>query len=227
MDSTFFYVGGHPLDYKTESLVGLTIMTEESQLIARCCAGSSTAWDELFDRYYPVAARYVFQLSPDFTHEDTEEICQETFLAVIRNITSFKGGSAFQTWILRIASNKAKDFRDKTYAVKRGGGIAFIPINTDESSDDAPVNPRSSTPGPDHALLAREKFTLLRQSLDQLDTPCREVIELRYYGDLSYDEIAAELSLNPKTVSSRLSKCMAKLAVIARDILPEADVYSV
>ena len=65
-----------------------------------------------------------------------------------------------------------------------------------------------------------ETAGLVRQSLDRLGEPCREIIELRYYGDLSYDEIAAELRLNPKTVSSRLSKCLDRLLNIAKEIFP-------
>ena len=57
-------------------------------------------------------------------------------------------------------------------------------------------------------------MTLLRESLDELGDPCRELIELKYFGDQSYDEIARELELNSKTVSSRLSKCLDKLESI-------------
>ena len=60
----------------------------------------------------------------------------------------------------------------------------------------------------------------MRESLDRLDEPCREIIELRYYGELSYDEIAEELRLNAKTVSSRLSKCLDRLLIIAKEIFP-------
>src|SRR5437763_9726921 len=95
----------------------------DSDLIARCRAGEAEAWDALFDKYYPVAARFVFQLSADFNHEDTEEICQETFLAVVRNLASFQGKSSFQTWLLRVAANKALDFRGKTRGQKSRGGM--------------------------------------------------------------------------------------------------------
>ncbi len=56
---------------------------------------------------------------------------------------------------------------------------------------------------------------------------CREIIELRYYGELSYGEIAAELRLNPKTVSSRLSKCLDRLCVIAKKIFPSEHSFAV
>ena len=63
-----------------------------------------------------------------------------------------------------------------------------------------------------------EQVTLVHQALEQLGEPCREIIELRYFGDLSYDEISHSLDLNPKTVSSRLSKCLDRLEGIARKI---------
>ena len=64
-----------------------------------------------------------------------------------------------------------------------------------------------------------EQVALVHQALDQLGEPCREIIDLRYFGDLSYDEISHALDLNPKTVSSRLSKCLDRLEEIARRIL--------
>jgi RNA polymerase sigma-70 factor (ECF subfamily) len=188
-------------------------------MIAECRAGNTAAWDSLFDKYYATVARFVFQLSGEFSHEDTEEICQETFLSVVRNLSSFQGRSSFQTWLLRIAANKAMDYREKTRAAKRGGNAVHISINQHGSDDELPIDLPSGTPGPDGLLQIAETSRLMRESLDRLGEPCREIIELRYYGDLSYAEIAAELRLNPKTVSSRLSKCLDRLLVIAKEIL--------
>src|SRR5437762_5054434 len=197
----------------------------DSDLIARCRAGEAEAWDALFDKYYPVAARFVFQLSADFNHEDTEEICQETFLAVVRNLASFQGKSSFQTWLLRVAANKALDFRGKSRAEKRGGNV--IQFSLDGAREGGEIDPQSRCPGPDIVLVNAETFRLIRQSLDQLDDPCREIIELRYYGELSYTEIATELRLNPKTVSSRLSECLDRLCVIAKKIFPPEHSFAV
>jgi RNA polymerase sigma-70 factor (ECF subfamily) len=197
----------------------------DADLIARCRAGEAEAWDALFDKYYPVAARFVFQLSADFNHEDTEEICQETFLAVVRNLASFQGKSSFQTWLLRVAANKALDFRGKSRAEKRGGSIVHFSL--DGARESGQIDPPARCPGPDSVLVNAETFRLIRQSLDQLDDPCREIIELRYYGELSYSEIATELRLNPKTVSSRLSKCLDRLCVIAKKIFPPERSFAV
>jgi len=199
---------------------------EDNELIAKCRTGQADAWDSLFDKYYPIASRFIFQLSADFTHEDTEEICQETFLSVIRNLDSFAGKSSFQTWLLRIATNKARDYCEKTHAAKRGGGIAPLSLHP-MISGELPIDPPSPAPSPDGLVVQEETFTLVRASLDELGDPCREIIQLRYYGDLSYEEIAHALNLNPKTVSSRLSKCLDRLEEIAREIFPKTDLFPV
>ena len=202
------------------SAADVSALASEAQIISECRAGNPTAWDSLFDKYYAMVARFVFQLSGDFNHEDTEEVCQETFLSVVRNLSSFQGRSSFQTWLLRIAANKAMDYREKTRAAKRGGNAMHVSIDSGQTDNEPPIDPPSGNPGPDALLQIAETSRLVRDSLDRLGEPCREIIELRYYADLSYDEIAAELRLNPKTVSSRLSKCLDRLLMIAKEIFP-------
>src|SRR6266567_7856247 len=118
-------------------------LASEAQIIAKCRAGNTAAWDSLFDKYYATVARFVFQLSGDFSHEDTEEICQETFLSVVRNLESFHGKSSFQTWLFRIATNKAMDFRQKMHAAKRGGNAIHLSLHAGGNHDDPPVDPPS------------------------------------------------------------------------------------
>jgi RNA polymerase sigma-70 factor (ECF subfamily) len=159
-------------------------------------------------------------LSSDFTFEDAEEICQEVFLAVIKNLDSFAGESRLQTWIFRIAANKARDFREKRNAAKRGGGQTPVSLQAEHPETGLPPDPPANSPAPDEQLMSNESAVLVQESLEQLGEPCREIIELRYFGDLSYEELSATLSLNPKTVSSRLSKCLDRLEEIARKIFP-------
>ncbi len=191
-------------------------MGSEAELLARCRRGEAEAWDELFDLHYAAAGRFIFQLASDFTHEDAEEICQETFLSVIRSIDSFHGESQFQTWLFRIAANKARDFRERRNAVKRGGGQVQISLQAEDPENGLKLDPPGNGLAPDESLITSEQMTLLHQALDQLGEPCREVIELRYFGDLSYEELSTTLKLNPKTVSSRLSKCLDRLEELAR-----------
>ena len=190
----------------------------EAELIARCRRGEAQAWDELFDRHYMAAGRFVFQLAHDFTHEDVEEICQETFLSVIKSLDSFNGKSRLQTWFFRIAANKARDYRERQRAAKRGGGQTTVSLQAEDPDNGLTVDPPSAAPAPDATVMNAERMALLREALDQLGGPCREIIELRYFGDLSYEEISKALQLNVKTVSSRLSKCLDRLEDIARSV---------
>jgi RNA polymerase sigma-70 factor (ECF subfamily) len=195
-------------------------MALEAELLARCRRGEAGAWDEIFDRHYAAAGRFVFQLSPDFSREDSEEICQEVFLSVIKNLDSFQGESQFQTWLFRIAANKARDFREKRIAAKRGGGQTTVSLQAENPETGLTPDPPDHSPAPDENLMNAEQLSLVRASLDQLSGPCREIVELRYFGDLSYEELGATLDLNVKTVSSRLSKCLDRLEEIARRIFP-------
>jgi len=192
--------------------------TPETELIARCRKGDSLAWNELFDRHYAAAGRFIFQLGSSFTREDVEEISQDTFLSVIRNIKSFRGKCQFQTWLFRIAANKARDHRERQVAAKRGGGQATLSLNAEDPETGLTLDPPGDENSADEILLNAEQASQIRAALDQLGDPCREIIELRYFGDLSYDEISRDLELNPKTVSSRLSKCLDRLEEIARKI---------
>ena len=191
-------------------------MDPEAELLARCRRGEAEAWDELFDLHYAAAGRFIFQLAPDFSREDAEEICQDVFLSVIKNLDSFHGDSRFQTWLFRIAANKARDFREKRVAAKRGGGQAPLSLQAEDPATGLTPDPPGCRPGPDEVLMNAEQMALVRGALDQLGEPCREIVELRYFGDLSYEELSEALKLNPKTVSSRLSKCLDRLEEIAR-----------
>lgn len=191
---------------------------EESELLARCRRGEAAAWDELFDRHYAATARFVFQLGSDFTREDAEEICQEVFLAVIKNLDSFQGQSQFQTWVFRIAANRARDFREHRQAAKRGGGRQPLSLQAEDALTGLTLDPPADLPAPDGQLLRAEQSAQVHQAVARLDAPCREIIELRYFGDLSYEEISGALNLNAKTVSSRLSKCLDRLEVIVKHI---------
>src|SRR6267142_1681845 len=155
----------------------------ETELLARCRRGEAAAWDELFDRHYAAAGRFIFQLGHDFTQEDAEEICQEAFLSVINNLDSFQGGSQFQTWLFRIAANKARDYRERRQAAKRGGGQTTISLQAEDPETGLMIDAPSNAPGPDMALMSAERMAMLHEALGQLEDPCREIIELRYFGD--------------------------------------------
>jgi len=190
----------------------------EVQLLARCREGDAAAWDDLFDLHYAAAGRFIFQLGYSLNREDVEEICQETFLMVIRNLNTFKGNCQFQTWLFRIAANKARDYHQRQHAAKRGGGQITLSLQAEDPDTGFTLDPPSELPGPESSLSRQEDAAMIGQALEELGDPCHEIISLRYFADLSYEEIANSLMLNPKTVSSRLSKCLDKLELVVREI---------
>ncbi|MEO6036601.1 MAG: sigma-70 family RNA polymerase sigma factor, partial [Verrucomicrobiota bacterium] len=124
------------------------------------------------------------------------------------------GSSHLQTWIFRIASNKARDFREKQNAAKRGGGHANLSLQTGHPDTGLTLDLPGNEDAPDAALLRSERADEVGFALEALAPPCQEIIHLRYFADLSYEEISRELELNQKTVSSRLSKCLDRLEEI-------------
>lgn len=193
-------------------------LSEERELIRRCQAGEADAWDKLFEEHYAAVGRYVFQLSSTFTREDCDEVCQEVFLSVVKNLRGFSGKSRLQTWLFRIAANKARDYRAKQVAAKRGGGQVPLSLQAEDDEGNRLIDPPSGLPSPEEDLLRDEKWRLVGIALEELGGPCQEILELRYFGDLNYQEISKELELNEKTVSSRLSKCRGKLEQVLQRI---------
>lgn len=189
---------------------------KEAELIRRCRHGEARAWNELFDLHYDAVGRFIFQVGSDLHREDVEELCQEVFLTVVRNLSTFRGASALQTWLFRIAANKTRDFRERQQAAKRGGGHAPLSLQAEDPETGLTPDVPAAGATPDAALVQTEEGELLRAALERLGDPCRQIIELRYFGELSYEELATALSLNPKTVSSRLSKCLDRLEQVAR-----------
>lgn len=188
----------------------------ETDLLERCRRGDAAAWDRFFDQHYDAVGRFVFQLSPDFTQEDVADVCQEAFLAAIRNLKSFQGGCRLQTWLFTIALNKARDFREKRRAAKRGGGRMPFSLDAADPVTGRAFDAPAPHPGPDTTLIRRENIMLVGYALDELEDACRDVIELRYFGELSYAEIGETLNLNEKTVSSRLSRCLDRLELAVK-----------
>ncbi len=195
----------------------------EREMIQRCLAGESAAWDELFAEHYGPVGRYIFQISSTFTREDADEICQEVFLSVVNKLGSFGGKSRLQTWLFRIAANKARDYHAKTMAAKRGGGEVPLSLQAEDEEGNRLIDPPSSEGTPDEGMIQEEDWRLVGEGLAQLGGPCQEILELRYFGDLSYHELSVELEINEKTVSSRISKCKGKLASVMRNLFSQRN----
>lgn len=188
---------------------------DESELIQRCLRGDEEAWGALLDAYYEPLYCFIFRQSPFLAPEQVEDLCQETLSAVVQNLKSFQARSGLKTWIFQIALHRYRDWVDQIMAAKRGSGK--MNVSLDAEDPETGLSRQVADTGsihPAEAMLKGEKHGEIIQALEELGGDCEQIIRLRYFGDLSYEEISQELKLNVKTVSSRLSKCLARLREI-------------
>ncbi len=171
------------------------------QLLPRMQRNDLAAWDEFFQVAWPLVFRTIFRLSGKFTHEDAEEISQDTLATVHASLDTFRGESKFRVWMLGIAWRKAQGRIAHQNARKRRGEQVEL---DSEIVDEAACRPSD-------AIAQKEDSERIRSALGRLQDHCREVIELRYFAELPYDELADLFGENVKTIGSRLSRCLAAL----------------
>src|SRR5215468_10147909 len=155
-------------------------MTSDEALMLEFQAGSRAAFEELFARYRkPLCGFFGRRLN---NPERAEDLTQETFLAVIRAASRYEPRALVRTYLLGIALKLLAAERRK-----------LLTSSAPAQSDPEPADDRT----PECALS-------IRQAMEKLDVPDREILMLREYEQLSYSEIAELLRIPVNTVRSRL-----------------------
>ena len=131
-------------------------------------------------------------------------VVHEAFLRLVQGNVALQDRTHFFALASRLMRRVLVDHAKSRGRIKRNAGVREPVFGAAEELSDTNFDVVAL----DEAL----------QSLAQLEPRLAQVIELRYFGDLSYEELSATLGLNPKTVSSRLSKCLDRLEEIARKI---------
>jgi RNA polymerase sigma-70 factor, ECF subfamily len=182
-------------------------LARDRELVRRCRSGDEEAFRELVTRHH---AR-VFRLCRLRTDDESaaEELTQDVFVRVHRALGGFRGEAALGTWIYRIAINLCRD-RERRNGRRRA--FTLVPLPTLGGSGEEV----SRAPGPDDGALAGEAAARLRSALGGLRPELREALELRYFAELSYAEIAAAMGCELGTVSSRLSRGLERLGEMLR-----------
>lgn len=175
----------------------------------RCRAGEVAAWEELFPRVWPVLVTFVHRLYGRFERADAEDVAQLTLEAALRSARSFSGRGSFRGWLFGIATRQASNHHRVLGAAKRGAA-RLEPLG-DET--DAPAA-EGLTPA--EALSARERAEILDRALLELPASDRELVQLRFFGDLTCEEIGQLCQLNAKTVATRLHRARQALLVLLR-----------
>lgn len=176
----------------------------EQELVARAKAGDQDAFEQLVldnqARIYNLALRMTGSA------EDALDLSQEAFLNAWKGLGSFKGDSAFSTWLYRLASNACLDFLRTR---KRRQQTLGVPLALDD--DSTPPIPAGEELQPGARLEQRERQAALRRALDALPPHHKQVLVLRELSGLSYQELSQALDLDMGTVKSRLTR--ARLAL--------------
>lgn len=179
----------------------------DREFVLRVQAGDKAAFDFLVSKYQfkisHLVARYVA------SQGDIDDVVQETFVKAYRAIGSFRGDSAFYTWIYRIAINTAKNY---LVAQSRRPPAADVDIGDAEVGEAGRVF--RDVASPEHMAMTTELKNRLNETLLALPEELREAIRLREFEGLSYEEIAEAMQCPIGTVRSRIFR--------ARDAIEKA-----
>jgi RNA polymerase sigma-70 factor (ECF subfamily) len=172
----------------------------DEALALRLQAGDAAAGEVLVKRFYAPLIRYLHRLSG--SDHLAEELLQQTWLSVLEHIGRFDpaaaGGGGFKAWLFRIATNKSNDhWRSRGRERAATDGLRLV---IDEFA-----------PAADERLESTELQLKLRRAIEQLPEAQRQVLMMRYYGNLKFVEIAQALGCPLNTALGRMFKANQKL----------------
>ena len=158
--------------------------------------------DQLIELYQHRLMRYLLFLTG--RREVAEDLFQETWMRVLVRGAQYNGKARFDTWLFTIARNLVID-------LSRKRTMASLDEMNDSNEDDRPFEVATSGPSPLEQFTSREDSAEVGEVLLTLDAPYREVLVLRFYEELSLEEIAGVTRAPLSTVKSRLYRGLASL----------------
>jgi RNA polymerase sigma-70 factor (ECF subfamily) len=172
---------------------------EDAALIQRFLEGDASAFDQLFTRYQVYVYNIIYGIVGNA--EEARDLTQDVFIQVHRSLARFRHGSRFATWLYRIAANRAVD------AARGARRWSFLPIREEASLTFKASGPETE---PEKVLARSEDRTEIQAILMRCSVTHRQVLVLKYYRELSIEEIAETLSCSLSAAKVRLHR--ARLA---------------
>ena len=173
-------------------------------LVELALTGDEKAFAKLMSRYKD--AIYFMLLKMVNNKNDAEDLTLEAFGKAFKNLHQYSPNFAFSTWLFKIATNNCIDFLRK-----RRGIYVSIENNLENGDNDQPIKLRSTEPNPEEKLIRIQKAILMRRIVHRLKPRYRVLVELRYFREFSYEEIAQELKLPLGTVKAQLFRAREML----------------
>jgi RNA polymerase sigma-70 factor (ECF subfamily) len=189
------------------------VEVDDGELVRRCQAGDTAAFDDLVTKYRGKAFSMAYGMVQN--EQDAWDLAQEGFLKAWRSIHRFKGESSFYTWLYRIMTNVAIDaLRRKGIRGETEFDDQIAPANVDPGSRTTP----SAAPLPHRKLEQNEIGQRISDAIGKLTPEHRAVIVMKELEDLQYNEIAEILGCSIGTVMSRLFYARKKLQTLLKDV---------
>lgn len=161
--------------------------------------GDQKAYAELLQRYRESV--YFMMLRMCNNKDDAEDLTIEAFGRAFKRLEQYTPNYAFSTWLFKIASNNAIDFlRNK----KKNTSLSLDSKMENEEGQEFSKNIQASTLDPEENFMKKQKMELLRDVVEKLKPRYKELVKMRYYEELSYEEIAVKLELPVGTVKAQL-----------------------
>lgn len=167
-------------------------------LVKLAINGDQKAFEELFTRYRD--AIYFMLMKMVNNKIDAEDLTYEAFGKAFRNLRQYSPRFAFSTWLFKIASNNCIDFLRK----KRNNTVSLDGKDVDEYEKTVLMTLPADVLNPEQEFIKAQKASLMRREVAKLKERYRRLIELRYFKEYSYEEIADELDLPLGTVKAQL-----------------------
>ncbi len=171
---------------------------EDRELVAAAKLGENKAFEALLRKYRKSV--YYMLLKMIKNPDDAEDLTQEAFAKAFNSIEKFDATYAFSTWLFRIATNNCIDFIRK----KRVQTVSIDqPMEGDDGSN-IRFDVRDDDLDPNQSMLKQQRKRFLNMAIDRLPEKYRKLVELRYFKELSYEEVAQELQIPLGTVKAQL-----------------------
>jgi RNA polymerase sigma factor (sigma-70 family) len=171
---------------------------DDYQLVLAAMNGNQKAYESLMNRYRHSVYHAMFKMVNN--RDDADDLTIEAFGKAFNKLPSYAPNYAFSTWLFRIAINNCIDYirkkRLKTYSMDEK--------MSEDSDNSFAQNMSNFEPDPEHKMMHEQKIAHVRRLVENLSTKYRSMIELRYYEELSYEEIAQEMNLPLGTVKAQL-----------------------
>ena len=186
----------------------------DQQIVERVQRGEKQAFDLLVIKYQRKLARLISQFIRD--SGEVEDVTQETFIKAYRALPSFRGDSAFYTWLYRIGINTAKNFLVSQSRRAPTNTRSFDSEDAENFEEGGNLRELNT---PESELMGKQIAQTVNQTLDELPEELRTAIILREIEGLSYEEIASVMNCPIGTVRSRIFRAREAISEELRPLL--------